>query len=400
MPGRKRQLVKEPNDVLLWYEQKMAHLQSQCTKISALRFIKDHPLMNLDEIAKEIGCSVRTLKRWWKSYCAEGVNGLLQQGQTRTRKTKLTAEQLAQLRLKFKKNANLSLGQLKHWIEREFNIHYSLRGIARLLEREGLRLPNRAMDKQIIQQSQPLLANNVVRFLNGLSLSTDTVSWVTAFRDNLSELLKDVDKITVVVNTRCDLLTPGRVPSDITVRQYFEGNENPHQPVAVTLRSQSVTRSESIIGTLRERGFTADKYQTPLSFEYYLNGVEYLGIIVLWQEQGKPQVSKSTIEMIEQLEPFILFAFSDCVARHRLIKPQDQVFNDALSAMQQEAELTDQERRVVILQVMGHTYQEIADHLEISVETARKHVSNIYRKTKTSSYIELFAKYFSPRLGL
>lgn len=399
MPGRKRQPVKEPNDVLLWYEQKTAHNPPQHAKIRVLRFIKEHPEMNLDEIAKEMGCSVRTLKRWWKTYCADGINGLLGQGRKHSRKAKLTTEQMTQLREKFKKNTNLSIGQIKRWVEHEFGVEYSLRGIARLLEREELRLPTQALSRKASLQ-QPLLPDNILRFLNGLSLSTDTVSWVTAFRDSLAGLLRDVDRITVVVNTECDMLTPGRRKVNMTLSQYFHGGETRIQAVAVDPRSTATTRSSLIVKALRERGFTEEYYYEPIPFEYYLSGDEYLGIILLWREQGKAQISQATIEILEHLEPFILFAFTDCVARHRLTKPQDRVFNDALSVMQSEAQLTEQERRVVVLQIMGHTYQGIADRLEISVETARKHVSNIYRKTGTGSYTELFAKYFSPRLGL
>lgn len=122
MPGRKRPFVKEPNDVLLWYEQKTAQTPQHHAKIKALRLIKEHPEKNLDELAGKVGCSVRTLKRWWKVYCTDGINGLVGHGQPRSRKAKLTEEQIGQLREKFKKNADLSLGQLKLWVEREFGV--------------------------------------------------------------------------------------------------------------------------------------------------------------------------------------------------------------------------------------------------------------------------------------
>lgn len=162
---------------------------------------------------------------------------------------------------------------------------------------------------------------------------------------------------------------------------------------------QSLTRSQSIIQALRLRGFTEDLYHQPIAFEYYLKGVEYLGVVVLWREQSKTAISKETIELLTRLEPFITFALSDLVARHQLAKPQERLFNAAMVAMRNEGKLTEQERRVVILQVTGHTYQQIADKLEISVETVRKHISNVYRKTGTSSSVELFAKYFTPRLS-
>ena len=121
--------------------------------------------------------------------------------------------------------------------------------------------------------------------------------------------------------------------------------------------------------------------------------------MILWRERVNPPIRSETLAIMAVIEPFLIFMLSDLVARHQQAKPGDRTFNEALGIMSQEARLTEQERRVVILQLFGHSYQDIADRLHLSLDTVRKHVKSIYRKTGTGSYTELFAKYFTPRLG-
>jgi len=55
--------------------------------------------------------------------------------------------------------------------------------------------------------------------------------------------------------------------------------------------------------------------------------------------------------------------------------------------------LTQREREVLDGLAQGWLYKEIADRLGISVETARKHLKNIYRKLEVSSRTEAVVKY-------
>jgi DNA-binding CsgD family transcriptional regulator len=147
------------------------------------------------------------------------------------------------------------------------------------------------------------------------------------------------------------------------------------------------------------RGFPANAYHPPRIYVYHYSGIAHLATLLLWREKGKSDISPATLAFMAEIEPFLVFMFSDLVARHQQANPGDRSFIDALAVMAQEAQLTEQERRAVILQLFGHSYQEIADRLHLSIDTVRKHVKNIYRKTGTGSYTELFAKYFTSRLG-
>ena len=54
--------------------------------------------------------------------------------------------------------------------------------------------------------------------------------------------------------------------------------------------------------------------------------------------------------------------------------------------------LTERERQVVQFLSIGLTYEKIAIKMEISHETVKKHLKNIYRKLKVQNKIEALQK--------
>jgi DNA-binding CsgD family transcriptional regulator len=120
--------------------------------------------------------------------------------------------------------------------------------------------------------------------------------------------------------------------------------------------------------------------------------------VILWREKGKPEISEQTLAMMTALEPFLLFALTDLVARHQAERPIDRIFYDTIDEMAAEAQLSKQEKRIVILRLMGHSYKDLADSIHVSIDTIKKHLTQIHRKTATAGMAELFAKYFSARL--
>ena len=398
MSKQRSQHVREGADVLLWHEHKLSGKPQQA-KIRALQLLGRNPSLTFAEAARQLGCSERTVKRWWKQYRSGGILEVVKEPRTRGRQPRLSEDQLSEIGIKVRGGRLRSLAQTQQWIAQEYGVSYSIKGVSQLLRRIGVATAEKARIERKAAKKQQYPPDQLLTFLNSLSTESDSVAWITAFREGLLQLLADVDKVAVAVNFECDILTPGASGYDVQVQQFVDTAQRASQEVAMNESQQSLTRSQSIIQSLRLRGFTEDLYHQPIAFEYYLKGVEYLGVVVLWREQSKTAIGKETVELLTRLEPFITFALSDLVARHQLAKPQERLFNAAMVAMRNEGQLTEQERRVVILQVTGHTYQQIADRLEISVETVRKHISNVYRKTGTSSSVELFAKYFTPRLS-
>lgn len=54
--------------------------------------------------------------------------------------------------------------------------------------------------------------------------------------------------------------------------------------------------------------------------------------------------------------------------------------------------LTEREREVLQLLSTGLTYEKIAEQLEVSHETVKMHLKNIYRKLKVQNKIEALQK--------
>ena len=59
--------------------------------------------------------------------------------------------------------------------------------------------------------------------------------------------------------------------------------------------------------------------------------------------------------------------------------------------------LTTREEETLILLTKGYANKEIADHLNLSIETVRSHLKNIYTKMHVRSRAEAVARYMSKR---
>lgn len=61
--------------------------------------------------------------------------------------------------------------------------------------------------------------------------------------------------------------------------------------------------------------------------------------------------------------------------------------------------LTSREEETLVLLTKGYANKEIADHLNLSIETVRSHLKNIYTKMHVRSRAEAVAHYMSKRPG-
>jgi DNA-binding CsgD family transcriptional regulator len=301
------------------------------------------------------------------------------------------------------------LKEVQEWLRTQYNVEYSRSGLWHLLRTTAKAAPRGWMlvheedsaKTKRIRQSYSFtsgIPTHIVRFLNALPTSSDSVGWVSEFREALRAVLGDVDRISVNVNLDCNLSDPESYSPAQTMTQHITPSAGPDRQVAVSSEKATLKPSERILEDLRLQGLPLQAFHKPHSFDYYYGGHAYLGTIFLWREISKPAISDFTVETLIALEPFLIFALSDLVARHQSEKPVDRIFHDALEHMFTEANLTAQEGRVVVLQLMGHSYKEMADMLAVSLDTVKKHFKQIHRKTNTRSQAELFAKYFSPRL--
>jgi len=250
-----------------------------------------------------------------------------------------------------------------------------------------------------MEERERLREEQFLRFLNSLPQTSQPVAWITSFREALQTLLGDVDRIIININLGCDINNPASYTATQIITEHLPEQDTLRSNIAVTMSDRDESASQRLLEDFKRQGYPLERYHPPAGFDFYLQERAYLGTIFLWRGIEKSPISQKTLEIVETLRPFMLFAMSDLVARHRQTRPLDHAFNEALDILVRNAGLSEQERRVVILQLFGHSYDQIAERLCLSLDAVRKHVKNIYRKTGTHSQSELFAKYFTPRLG-
>ncbi|MEO5928462.1 MAG: helix-turn-helix transcriptional regulator [Candidatus Kapaibacterium sp.] len=243
-----------------------------------------------------------------------------------------------------------------------------------------------------------IIPDRLLRFLNTLPVVVNPMEWVSSFREELRLMLGDVDRIAVNVNFNCDLRNPAEYEPVVAITSYNVVDLD--EIISVNSRLHTGLRSDALIEELRKQAFPLEQYHAPHSFDYNLEGIAYLGTIMLLREIRRPPVSDATIELVKNLEPFIVFVLSDLVARRQYADPNVGTFSTALQSLIVEFGLSRQEQKVVILQLFGHSYKEMAEILSISMDGVKHHLKMIHRKTGTRSYTELFAKYFLPKLDL
>lgn len=244
------------------------------------------------------------------------------------------------------------------------------------------------------------IPEQILRFLNSLPVTGDPFAWIPVFREELARLLGDVDRITVSVNFNCDLQDPENYRPEMSIAQHVPVVQEEGSSGTTTLKTMQGTPIERLVEELNNQGYPLDEYYPPVGFDFYLSGQAYLGVILLWRERCNPPISEVSQKLMESIEPFLAFVLSDLVARRQQAEPDVRIFSDALQQLTNQVKLSRQEQRVVILQLFGHSYKDIADLLGVSVDGAKHHLKMVHRKTGTRSYTELFAKYFMPRLNL
>lgn len=380
-------------------------------RLTMLRLLKEVPTRTLGDIAPILGKSERSLQRWWNAYQVGGIDGLLDIGKAGGRRPRrIGDEQIEEIREKVKNDGMDGLGALQEWLKTRHNVSYSRSGLSYLMRHVVGAQPrgwvlfdeDEPKQREGAQKSRESgeagIPPHIVRFLNALPTTGDGREWILIFRDALRDILGDIDRISININFECDLHNPEERGVTTIVTQYVsESERSDESPVDVISARGLETHYQSVLEGMRRQGFPFDEYQKPVTFEYYYQG-QYLGTIIFWREIRKAPISQATIETIAELRPFIIFALSDLVARHRFDNPVDRVFNSALSEMITDAGLTSQEQRIVVLQLLGHSYKEMADMINVSLDTIKKHFKQIHRKTGTRGQAELFAKYFTSRL--
>lgn len=240
-----------------------------------------------------------------------------------------------------------------------------------------------------------LIPDHILSFLNAFPTTGDVVEWVNGFREALRQILGDVDKVVVTINIHCDLLNPEQYSPVVFIHQHSSANQT-----VVESETDETGRTKELLDQFQQLGYDLEQYHPPHSFNYYYGSNAFLGTILLLRDRTKMPISARTLETMTAMEPFIIFLLSDLVTRHYYAKPVDRIFPNVLTNLRIEAGLSGQDIRILSLMLLGYSYKQVADRMELSLDTIRKHTKRIYRKTRTGSLPELFAKYFTPRIGI
>lgn len=372
MPRKRKGEVRESHEELKRLDRAWRG-KPEHVRIRFIMAIQANPHARLQDLADHVDRSLPTVKRWWKAYMTLGLSGLLELG-TSTRGPRVHDKRLGESTEQIAGGQMSTVDDVAAWIARLPEVE--AKRPTKRLERGSFGYPvdvsARSADAGFQSDSR------VIKLISSLSQSTDFNAWSAAFRAAMLDLLPDVDHVSVSVNVH-----NGR-PDDRNINI----EEVPEAPDAFARR---------LVEQLHRRKFPKSEYHPPLYREYRLHGVAYLRTLVLWRRRGRVPISSATASFVDELQPVMRFVLSHYVVRHQLSTPVEHTFVHALERATDEARLTAQERRAMVLLLLGESYEEIANRLSISLNTVRHHIRSLFAKTGTHGHAELVAKYFSLR---
>lgn len=380
-------------------------------RVRMLRLLRENPTYTLAEISSLINCSERSVQRWWERYNKGGIESMLDiQKRGRKRGHQVSATILQSLREKLATDGFDELKHAQEWLRDTHGIEYSRSSVWKLLKSEGAESSrwvtatnqenavSTPMRKSLAVEGSRV-PPQMVEFLNSLPTTADVVEWIKAFREGLVKLLGDVDHISLTIDRNCDLQNPETYRPQTLVTEHIAAASPGLNGSVVVVETDEQPAIRHLNAFKRQRQ-DLDKFHPPVYFDYYYKGSAYLASMFLWRFVEKEPIAEATIQLVKDLEPFLNFAFSDIVARNKQQNPIDDVFNDAFNRMTEDGDLSSQERRIAILRLLGHSYKEMADVVLLSIDTVKKHMTQIHKKTHTRSQSELFAKYFTGRYSV
>lgn len=379
----------------------------EAARITMLRLLRDEPDRSINDIAIQIGYSVPTVKRWMKIYRSEGLDALIQLG-ARGRQEDVD-EDLERLSKKIAAGEFGSLMEVRQWMDRHDMHRNDAAANGDVVEKRsttsGRRKTARRSEKNgsgagnyEYRLAGVVIPEKVFKLLNNLSTAHDVVEWAKEFRPVFQEFLGDVDRITITVNIQRNVINPEA--QDVVASLSKNLNLRPGGWVLDHLSPDSYeeeNRRRYVLNQLRP-DFPHDDYHPPRVLVLYYRDQFFMGGMILWRLKDKPPISQQTLAVVEQLKPFLTFLYSDLAARHQLSNPREAVINEIMKEVTTNAELTWQEQRVLMMQLLGFSYEEMAEQMNISINTVRSHVKSMYTKTKAHGPAQFLAKYLAPKL--
>lgn len=248
---------------------------------------------------------------------------------------------------------------------------------------------------------KPLIPEPVLRFMASLPLTLNQMAWVNQFRDALLELLEDVDRMAVFVDVSCDILShPTQLHPDASKRTIIWQLHHKAQPddinVLVTTGTQDLLDMHK--RHMQQLGFPFHEYNQPYCFTYTSHDQEqYLGLIMLFRRVDTQPISPQTLDIMEQLRPFLQFMLSDLVARSDYTV-STAIFRTTIGSLFYSFNLTVREREIFQLRLMGFSVDDIAEKTCFSRDAIKRYIKTIHRKTGARNFWQLFMQRLEPEM--
>ena len=394
MPRRRAVVVKETVERLVSLAQR--HSGSPLEKrVMVLRLIREAPSASSESIGIEVGVSKPTVDRWVALYRDGGLDQLLTIAKSGRRNVRrLDPKLVSRLVLMYNSGDLRSIEHAQEWLRKKLSIIYSRSGVALILRSNGARKPGRLSEQDV--QSTDLFNLRARSALNALQRSFDAVQTAKSLEDLIMTLVSNVDKVTVILETRSDLLEPERYNPTALLMQSITGAEPAPLDAKWAPSDADASFSMKVYTDMRKREYPIHHYHEPIIFDLFYAGLVQIGAVFLWRSLRKPKLGNDAASAVNALRPFLEYVAANAVVWHQHRRPQEQVADAVLNEAVRRYSLTPQERAAATLQLLGYSYRQIAKSMNVTTETVKKHLSSVRRKSKTKSVIDLFATLFMP----
>ena len=311
-------------------------------------------------------------------------------------KKKLNAQQLEQLKAQMLVQPFRSMESLRLWVEKKFNVQYSIPGIENLLEREfpvERRLVYRGKPRGAAQSGQSLnvTLEKVFEFLNSMPLDADKSDWTKNFRKALKALLPGAKNVAVELHMSASLSYVEKSGERLYVARIEHRSGDIRFPVPDMVLDVEEERTESkehwLLKMLEENNAYDSRVEFAVLREYEHGRHNHIGTIVaIFKSETSARASE---QILDRLQPFLMFCLISGIARFRDESPQKKDSMMLLTNFAKDHNLTQRERQVFFLYIYGESYEAIAREMKISVSTVNNHISSIRKKSGISKGVDL-----------
>lgn len=243
--------------------------------------------------------------------------------------------------------------------------------------------------------------------VSGLATYREPTAWAQRLREILVGTLPEIDYAVVSVRSNVNLTSAAR--NMVFREQVSPEGEVAHEVQSVKEKNQKYLY-EDMIEQGKRRKFPFEKYHyPPPGYAFFVrppnsagNGggegdTVHVGSLLIFRAKSEPEFTQELLDLIERLRPFITFLFTDFIVRVRYEKPGSELLVEAVGRVAGDVGLSPRESDVLLLEMLGHSYEEIGKLLSISPKTVQSHVRSVYQKSGVSRLSEFFARYFTPR---